>query len=69
MPPTDDNVSQVAESDGVSVPHREQTATTSLHQSSYVDFLMLRSLIRTVPGKDGGRNTEAEATTRAWLRL
>ena len=45
---------------------REQTATTSLHQSSYVDFLMLRALIRTASGKGGGSNTETEATTRVW---
>ena len=44
-------------------PPREQTATASLHQSSYVDFLMLRPLIRTAPGKEGGRNTKI--TTRA----
>ena len=50
----------------MSVPHREQTATTSLHQSSYVDSLTLRALIRTASGKGGGRNTETEATTRAW---
>ena len=47
-------------------PPREQTVTTSLHQSSYVDSLMLRALIRTVPGKGGGRNTETEATMRVW---
>ena len=28
--------------------------------------LTLRALIRTVPGKGGGRNTETEATTRVW---
>ena len=28
--------------------------------------LMLRALIRTAPGKGGGRNTETEATMRAW---
>ena len=50
----------------MSVPSREQTATTSLNQSSYVDSLTLRALIRTAPGKGGGRNTETEATTRAW---
>ena len=45
---------------------REQTAATSLHQSSYVDSLTLRALIRTAPGKGGSRNTETEATTRVW---
>ena len=45
-------------------PPREQTATMSLHQSSYVDSLTLRALIRTAPGKGGERNTETEATTR-----
>ena len=47
-------------------PPREQTAATSLHQSSYVDSLTLRALIRTAAGKGGGRNTETEATTRVW---
>ena len=47
-------------------PPREQTATTSLHQSSYVDSLTSRALIRTASGKGGRRNTETEATTRAW---
>ena len=28
--------------------------------------LMLRALIRTAPGKGGGRNTETEATMRVW---
>ena len=50
----------------MSVPPREQTAATSLHQSSYVDSLTFRALIRTAPGKGGGRNTETEATTRGW---
>ena len=44
---------------------REQTATTSFHQSC-VDSLTLRALIRTVSGKGGGRNTEAEATLITW---
>ena len=50
----------------MNVPSTEQTATTSLHQSSYVGSLTLRALIRTAPGKGGGRNTETEATTRVW---
>ena len=45
---------------------KSRTATTSLHQSSYVDSLTLRALIRTASGKGGGRNTETEATKRAW---
>ena len=47
-------------------PPREQTTTMSLHQSFFVDSLMLRALIRTASGKGGGRNTETEVTTRAW---
>ena len=47
-------------------PPRDQTATTSLHQSSCVDSQTLTDLIRTASGKGGGRNTETEATTRAW---
>ena len=47
-------------------PPREQTAATSLRQSSYVDSVTLRSLIRTAPGKGGGSNTETEATARVW---
>ena len=38
----------------------------SLHQSSYVDSLMLKALIRIASGKGGGRNTETETTTRVW---
>ena len=38
----------------------------SLNQSSYVDSLLLRALIRTAPGKEVGRYTETEITTRAW---
>ena len=38
------------------VPSSEQTTTTSLHQSSYVDSLMTKALIRTASGKEGGRN-------------
>ena len=49
----------------MNIPPREQTTTMSLHQSSYVDSLTLRALIRTVSGKGGGRNTKAEATMRA----
>ena len=49
----------------MSVPSREQTATTSLHQSSSVDSLTLGALIRTASGKGGSRNTETEGTTRA----
>ena len=64
--PTDDNVNTVVESDWVSVPSREQIATRSLHQSSCVDPLTLRALIRTASGKEGGRNTETEVTTRVW---
>ena len=45
---------------------REQTAAMSLHQSSYVDSLMLKALIRIASGKGGGRNTETETTTRVW---
>ena len=65
MPPTDDNVSYVAESDWVSIPSREQTAATSLHQSSYADS-DAEGFDRTASGKGGGRNTETEATTRAY---
>ena len=49
----------------MSVSPGEQTTTTSLHQSSYVDSLTLRALIRTASGKGGGRDTETEVTTRA----
>ena len=49
----------------VSPQASRETATTSLNQSSYVD-LALRALIRTASGKDVGRNTETEVTTRAW---
>ena len=31
-----------------------------------MDSLTLRALIRTAPGKGGGRNTETEATMRVW---
>ena len=31
-----------------------------------MDCLTLTALIRTVPGKAGGRNTETEATTKVW---
>ena len=50
----------------MSVPSRQQTATTSLSQFFYVDSLTLIALIRTASGKGGGRNTETLATTRAW---
>ena len=36
----------------------------SLHQSSRVDFLVLRALIRTASSKEEGRNTEV--ITRAY---
>ena len=54
------------QSDWVSIPSRVQTATLSLHQSSYIDSVTLRALIGTASGKESGRNTETEATTRAW---
>ena len=47
-------------------PECLHTAATSLHQSSYVDSLTLRALIRTASGKGGSRTTETEATTRVW---
>ena len=47
------------------VPAKEQTVSLSLRQSSCVDCLTLRALIRTASGKGGGRNTETEVTTRA----
>ena len=47
------------------VPPRDQTAIPSLHQSSYVDS-GVEGFDRTASGKGGGRNTEAEATTKAW---
>ena len=50
----------------MSVLSREQTVTTSLHQSSCADFLALRALTRTAVGKGGGKDTESEVTTRAW---
>ena len=46
----------------VSPQASRETATTSLNQSS----LTLRALIRPVSGKRGGRNTETEATMKAW---
>ena len=50
------------------VPFREQTPSASLdHQYSYADSLTLWALIRTAAGKQGGRNTETEASMRAWL--
>ena len=33
---------------------------------TYVDSMTLQVLIRTASGKGGGRNTETEATARAW---
>ena len=66
---TNDNVRQVAESDRVRVPSREQTATTFLHQFSYVDSLTSRALIRTDSDKEGGRNTQTEVITRAWHEM
>ena len=51
----------------MSVPSREQIATTSLlHQSSYVDSLVFKALLRTASGKEGGMNTKTEATMLAW---
>ena len=43
-------------------PTREQITPTFLHQSSYVDSLTFRALIRTASGKGGRRNTKTEAT-------
>ena len=37
MLPTSNSISKIADSNWVSILSREQTATTSLHQSSYVD--------------------------------
>ena len=39
---------------------------TDPHVPPSVPFVMLKVLIRTAPGKKGGRNTEAEVTTGAW---
>jgi len=41
----------------------------SQHQSSYLDSLTLKALIRTASGKEGSRNTETEViTTERWLQ-
>ena len=50
----------------MSTPSREQTATASLPLSSLICALMLKALIRGALGKEGGRNTGTEVTTRAW---
>ena len=44
----------------------QETATMAHHQSASVDSLTLRAVVKTASGKEGGRNTETEATTRAW---
>ena len=41
----------------------------SQNQSSYVDSLTLKALIRTASGKEGSRKTETEVTTiKRWLQ-
>ena len=42
------------------IPSKEQTASTSLQQSSYADSLTLMALIRTASGTEGGRNIATE---------
>ena len=67
MPPADDNVGKVRLSERLPPPpNREQTATTSLHQSSYVDS-HVEGFDQELPrARGGGRNSETEATTTAW---
>ena len=45
----------------MNVPSREQTAI-----NPPVWIVTQRALIRTASGKEGGRNIQSEATTRAW---
>ena len=45
----------------MSVPPESRPPLRPLHQSSYVDSLTMRALIRTAR-----RNTETEAPTRVW---
>ena len=50
----------------MNVLSREQTVTMSLPEPVYVDWLTLKALNSTAPGKAVDRKFETEVTTRAW---